>query len=386
VGARLDERVKIGAVARAVETHLGVRPGRIVALPRSRSVWEVETSAGTVFLKSRLSQILMLEAWAYVKVREAGVPVPEVLAVEPHAPSFLDGYVITTKVPGIPLSELEVPRRRRRSLLAITGELLRRIHGVVAEGYGWPDGSHLEATGDVRGSKPSWSLAVQRRMDSILSVLERQQVLRPETVGGVRAAFERHGDALQGCGTGRLLHGDFRPRHVLAAGGGRTVTGIVDFEGMLLGDPVYDLAVFAFPGDDLRDVLAGYAPDEAVREGLGVKVPLYQLLRAVAEVSWGHAAGVNPHGMGRRIEHVHIALGRLDAARRRRSVRPGFRRSDGPTSHPSREHGRSELLEGHTGRPGDPAGEDPRETQRHPPSLATPIAPAGGERPAGLQH
>ena len=98
----MDERVKIGAVAGAVETHLGVRPGRIVAFPESRrSIWEVETSAGTVVLKSGRSRLLMLEAWAYVKVREAGVPVPEVLAVEPHGPPFLDGYVITTKVPGI---------------------------------------------------------------------------------------------------------------------------------------------------------------------------------------------------------------------------------------------------------------------------------------------
>jgi Ser/Thr protein kinase RdoA (MazF antagonist) len=370
-----------------VETHLGVRPGRIVALPKSRgSVWQVETSAGTVILKSGRARLPMLEAWAYMKVREAGVPVPEVLAVEPHAPPFLDGYIITTKVPGIPLSELEVRPRRRRSMLATTGEHLRRIHGVVAEGYGQPDESHFEATGDVRGSKPSWSLAVQGWMDSILSALERQQVLRPETVGEVRAAFERHDDALQSCETGRLLHGDFRPRHILATGRGRKVTGIVDLEGLLLGDPVYDLAVFAFLGEDLRDVLAGYAPNEAVQDGLGVKLPLYQLLRAVTEVSWGHIAGVDPHGMLRRIKHVHMALGRLEAAAGDRPIRPGSRRNEGPTSHPSRDDGRSELLEGHTRRPGDPPGEDPRETQRHPPSLTAPVAPAGGERPAGPQH
>jgi hypothetical protein len=164
------------------------------------------------------------------------------------------------------------------------------------------------------------------------------------------------------------------------------VTGIVDFEGLLLGDPAYDLAVFAFLGEDLRDVLAGYAPNEAVRERLGVKLPLYQLIRAVTEVSWGHTARVNPHGMRRRIKHVHMALARLEEADRGRPVRRGFRWSESPPSAPSSEDGRSELLQGHSRRPGDPAGDDPRETQRHPPSLAAPVAPAGGERPAGPLH
>jgi len=93
---------------------------------------------------------------------------------------------------------------------------------------------------------------------------------------------------------GRLLHGDFHTGHIFAQHG--KITGIIDFENAVSGDPLYDLALPLLYADIVgiqsysQDILRGYGV--ALDEVLKQKIFLYKLATAISRMAWTYKEGL----------------------------------------------------------------------------------------------
>lgn len=103
---------------------------------------------------------------------------------------------------------------------------------------------------------------------------------------GAEAVLSRS-DLFAATTAGRLLHGDFHPRHVYAEGG--RVTGIIDWGDASGGDPVSDLARTFVAGLVGHDLFAGWDLLDRLRRGYGGDRPEPELVlvHAAASLLWG---------------------------------------------------------------------------------------------------
>jgi aminoglycoside phosphotransferase (APT) family kinase protein len=301
------------AVAELVHRHVGEQPETITRLNVGDNwVWDVQLRNRSVIVKSG-SGNPALEAWGLRMALGAGVRVPEVLAFG-ETDSFPYRYLVMSKLEGFPLPTIPVSGRRRLRQLSELGQQLRRLHRVETQGFGPPDLKHLRREGNFRGVAATWSSAVVEWMDRLLLRLDELEVLERGTSQKIRATLDAGSGTLEGWTKSTMLHGDLRPRNVLVDSKGKKVQGIIDFEGILLGDPAYDLAVLNFrERDELESILTGYRPDARFATNLEKRLAIYRLLRALLALRWGAAGRISEKSMKSRASDVERAHRELEA-------------------------------------------------------------------------
>ncbi|GAA0453973.1 phosphotransferase [Paractinoplanes deccanensis] len=197
-------------------------------------------------------------------------PVPEVLAVSP-------GWIVTTHLPGRPLTEADAPRARHQ-----LGAAVRRIHTLTGDHFGY--------TGD-RPAGPDWPTAFTAIMQSLRSDAASWGVPLPPALDG---AVERHTAALAAVTTPALLHFDLWDGNVLASPAGE-LTGLVDGERYLYGDPLLDLvspALFRrIEEEPDHPFLAGYDPGPLDRAAL-IRLALYRIHLYTLMLTEGPSRGI----------------------------------------------------------------------------------------------
>jgi hypothetical protein len=172
----------------------------------------------------------------------------------------LDGdWMFTTLLPGRSLAELAAageavdPSPVRRDL----GAALAALHAVTVDGYGYDGG---------RVAGPSWRGVFAAIVDELLVDAGVWGVELPAAPARIRELVDRHGDVLDLVTRPALVHFDGWDGNVLAApdaGGGLRLTGLVDGERYLRGDPLVDFVSPALLGriedEPHHPFLEGYA-------------------------------------------------------------------------------------------------------------------------------
>jgi aminoglycoside phosphotransferase (APT) family kinase protein len=184
------------------------------------------------------------------QARGVGVPTPDVLGVEQvdHDGELLS-FSILRLVPGRSLDELagELPASDLERLVIDAGELLARVHSVVAD----------------RGIRHELEPPDERFVARVVGVAH--EALGPTAATVVERGAARLRDEVMTCPAPRLslAHGDFLPKHLLIDDGGAIVS-VIDWELAGPGSPAFDLAHWEVSaGDGLRDRL------DLVRHGYG---------------------------------------------------------------------------------------------------------------------
>jgi len=234
------------------------------------SVWRVLLADGsTVVLKTSPPPdatllgyergLLAVEAEYFARIaRELpGLPVPEVLH---HGTDrqWCDGdWMLTTLLPGTALSALSAGARDagvRREL----GEALARVHTLEGPEFGYP--------GEGRRRASTWRAAYLGIVDDLLADAERLDWALPVPGAEIRQAVGEAADVLDLVRRPALVHFDLWDGNVLAApdhAGELRLTGLVDGERCLYGDPLVDLVspvLFgAIENEPEHPLLRGYA-------------------------------------------------------------------------------------------------------------------------------
>lgn len=208
----------------------------------------------------------------YFRLVSGRAPVPEVLAEG-------DEWLITTLLPGRPLAD---DPEQADAVRAELGAAVSRIHRVTGPRFGY--------TGD-RPSGPSWPAAFRAIIDQLLADAAAWAVPVPR--------MDLPFDVLAVVDRPALLHFDLWDGNVLARDG--RLTGLVDGERHLYGDPLLDLvspALFRRIEDEPdHPFLRGYPAE--LDEAAGVRLTLYRihlyLLMVVECPSRGEPVGGERH-------------------------------------------------------------------------------------------
>ncbi|GGK81471.1 hypothetical protein Ppa06_48630 [Planomonospora parontospora subsp. parontospora] len=224
---------------------------------------------------------LRKELLVYDLLRGSGVPAPAVVKQDESRRDLPHAYLVMTKIEGRPLSEVSgaLPEPVIAALYREMGAALRALHGVELQEFGPVDGVREPTNEAYLGGQLDLRTAQFAEFGG-------DPALHAEIAGYVAA--RRH--LLARCRTPVLCHHDFHERNVMVAerDGSWHLTGVIDMENALGGDPLMDLAktdYFAVRGDPVRrrELLAGYGALPADWAG---RVALYRLYHALDQWCW----------------------------------------------------------------------------------------------------
>ena len=219
----------------------------------TNSVFAVEHSRGSFIVRlnphhAKLCSFFK-EQWVTQKVREVGIPAPEVLEVATEAVPV--PYMISRQAKG---SEATFSPNRLRILRKL-GEYASKIHSIRTVGFGeYFDWSHNQLSRNV-----TWRafLDHELRLEERIQTLARTKMMDARRLKKLRATLDG------ACQRGRhtvLNHGDLRLKNVLVDGEGK-ITSILDWEFSVSNlAPEWDLSITLhdLSIDDKQEFLSGY--------------------------------------------------------------------------------------------------------------------------------
>ena len=224
---------------------------------------------------------MLPEALAHGAARARGVLVPEVVAVAHHSPALDRSLMLTSAIPGRPLS-IDDAGAARPAVLRAAGKALARINAVPVEGWGWVR-RDAAATDALRAEHASWHAWRDQYRAADLAALQGAGVLDAAEASAVDDTIRRCSPLLDDA-PARLAHGDFDPTHIYHQDG--RFSGIIDFGEIRGAHPLYDLGHFTIESPALLpDLLAGYLGGAAVTPELLHQISLLTLLIALRRLS-----------------------------------------------------------------------------------------------------
>lgn len=233
---------------------------------------------------------LAQEVWASERCRQSGLPVPRLLAGALTSADSSPPFAVYEYLTGVAGDSMSLTTHERTPVLMQMGRIAARIHRLAVPGTGalGPQG------GGHAGTDTSWAESVQatleRRIGQVSTLPDDLAVL-------IRLRFETMRPVLEAAfpaGTVRsaLVHGDFRLQNALLtreADDRIRVNAVLDFEMVLAGDGVVDLAWLDYQDGrceaDLVAILDGYGAAASDRSLLW-RLRLYQLSYALEHLWW----------------------------------------------------------------------------------------------------
>jgi aminoglycoside phosphotransferase (APT) family kinase protein len=167
------------------------------------------------------------------------VPVAPILAFDDSHGLIDRDYLLMERLPGRPLTEagrVDGPR-----VLQQVGEYLRQAHEITANRYGY--------LGEHRPMEPadSWAEAFHTMWNRLIDDVEEVGHYDDEEASELRGALDANIELFERDGPPRLLHMDVWAQNILVGADG-TVTGLVDWDRALWGDPEIEFAVLDYCG------------------------------------------------------------------------------------------------------------------------------------------
>lgn len=187
-------------------------------------------------LAEEADEDLSVDAELHRQLRECGVRVPEVVHVEPFDEAIGRSIMITTEVPGSPLSEVR-SRKAAEAVVREAGRELALLNQVPVQGFGW-----------LRRDRVDWPPCAELASyaEFVVSYLPSpwpgplRELFGREDLDQVESLIEDERE--RGLEIGSLAHGDFDPTAVFQKDG--EYTGVIDFGEARGTEPTFDLGHF----------------------------------------------------------------------------------------------------------------------------------------------
>ncbi|MFI9557432.1 amino acid adenylation domain-containing protein [Nonomuraea endophytica] len=248
------------------------------------AVYEVRTPGRELIFKlypGLFTDRMRKEQRVYELLGRTGAAAPSVVLADDSKRDLAQAYLVMTKIPGRPLSQVSaaLDAGTVERLYREMGRVLRAVHSVELSAYGPLDGVQEPTNDAYLGGQFDLKVAQFAEFGG-------DQDVHAALVARVRA--DRH--LLDRCTTPVLLHHDFHERNVMVEehDGRWELTGVIDVENALAGDPLMDLArtdYFAVKDDPARRraLLDGYGTLPA--DG-AERLAFYRLYHALDQWHW----------------------------------------------------------------------------------------------------
>jgi aminoglycoside phosphotransferase (APT) family kinase protein len=189
-------------------------------------------------------------------------PVSRILFADDSKSLIAFNFVVMDRLAGSSLAdhERDLSEQERFAIYAEMGRLLRDIHTIRLESFGY-----IGAEGVVTPfatNRAYMSSQFARKLDGFSALSGT-----PEIAARLSDYVARSAALLEGCATPCLCHYDFHPGNILTdrQDGVLRLTGLVDLENAIAGDPLMDVAKtlnYSVHGVEARraGLLAGYGP------------------------------------------------------------------------------------------------------------------------------
>ncbi len=167
------------------------------------------------------------------------VPAPEIFAHDWSRQIIGCDYFVMALLPGVPLSKLrkELTEQQSTATDRQAGIFLRQMNEIR--------GAHFGALTQPDRQFDSWRLAFDSMLRDVLTDGREMQVRLPLPYEEIHARLSRHYAALEEVTAPRLVHWDLWDGNIFLDPETRSITGIIDFERALWGDPLME-ANFVF--------------------------------------------------------------------------------------------------------------------------------------------
>jgi aminoglycoside phosphotransferase (APT) family kinase protein len=198
------------------------------------------------------------ESAAITLVQQHQVPVPRVYHTDTTRKIIPVRYQILEQISGKSINafhqdgSLDNIRVARQA-----GSCIARLHGIKLPGYGFFNTEILRRENRIVGLDQMHRDYFYKRLDDHLRYLRDTGFLTPQNVDEIQTLFQRHETLLElPCGS--LVHKDLAFWNMM--GTPTDITAIVDWDDVIIGDPVDDLAILkCFYNDDIfQPLLEGY--------------------------------------------------------------------------------------------------------------------------------
>jgi fructosamine-3-kinase len=201
---------------------------------------------------------------------ETSVPVAEILAFDDSRTLVDRDYLLMERLPGTSLSEAELSKSRVDDVLEQVGVYLAQMHALVADRYGYL-GNHRPMQ-----PQPDWPGAFAVMWNKLLDDVVACGGYTTEEADAMRRLLDVYRPHFEHEVPASLLHMDVWSQNILVNRAGR-VTGLVDLDRALWGDPEIEYAVLDYCGISEPAFWRGYGRDRDTSFPAQIRARFYLL-------------------------------------------------------------------------------------------------------------
>ena len=222
--------------------------------------------------------MMTAEPAVYDLMRDADIPVPEVIAIEPSGRVIPRHFMLLRYLDTIPMNDPTVPEQAKPALRRQLGSYLRQMHAITNDRFGrvQPEGN---VTGDTR-----WRVVFGDLFAEATWRCRQHDLLKPETLTHAEHLFAAHAacfddPAIQPA----LIHGDVWDANVLLAQNGTgdwQIAAIIDVDRALFADREFEAALW----DNTPDFNAGYGQPLTHTPEAELRRQFYKLFHALFHI------------------------------------------------------------------------------------------------------
>lgn len=213
-----------------------------------------------------------------------GLPSYKTFAVHDMDSNDDFSFQVIEKLPGSAMKKwLETRPEDEQRLLFAVGQMMAMVHQIPVAGFGPFDNERAKAS-ELQGLHKQYVSAVCAGLNNNLAYLVEQEIFTDEQVKAVNGLFIASNPLLQ-CDSPVLVHNDFADWNLLTDG--QDITGILDWDECVGGDPVSDIACWStfFDPERLSGMLEGYFSIADKPENFDEKFELLRLRYTVSKMT-----------------------------------------------------------------------------------------------------
>lgn len=225
-----------------------------------------------------------VEAAAAHRAKQAGLPGFDTLAVHDYAGKDDFAFHVVECLPGTAIKKwLEQNPEDEAELVSKIGQMMARLHQVGVEGFG-PFDNEIAKQGRLKGLYATQGEALRAALPFNLDAMQQLKVISESQAIKIAKLFE-DSNTLHADVRPVLVHNDFADWNLLTDG--KDVTGILDWDECVGGDPAMDIACWStfFEPERMQAFLDGYRQITETPANFDEKFELFRLRYVLSKMT-----------------------------------------------------------------------------------------------------